>query len=126
MCFFLEQDSKRLIAPGGGIECFKVVCLTDRPGVYSAFYRCFLYRQSKQCPEIPLVVEKVLDEEMFVVEAGYHSYRSFESCLKLVDRWRTPLATIVRCLIPAGSQYYQNPDRDEYVSSSIILLGEES
>lgn len=129
MCFFVpyvDRASKPLIAPEGGIECFKVVCMTDTPEVYSSLYRSFLYQKSEQCPEIPLVIDEA-GVGLFVIGAGYHSYRSTESCLELIDSitWRTALATIVRCLIPAGSQYYQNPDRDEYVSSSIIILGEE-
>lgn len=125
MCFFLEQDSKPLIAPEGGIECFKIVCPTYTLGEYSSLFRCFLYQKLEQCPEIPLVIEERRNG-LFTIEAGYHSYRSIEMCRQEQGNcpWKA-ITVVVRCLIPAGSQYYQNLEHDEYVSSSIILLGEE-
>lgn len=127
MCFFVpyaDRYSKPLIAPEQGIDCFKVVCQTNVPKVYSSLFRGFLYQELKQCSEIPLVIEERA-VDIFVIESGYHSYRSAKTCLQLQEQAWYESSVIIRCIIPAGSQYYENLERDEYVSSSIIILGEE-
>ena len=101
------------------IECFKMVYKKsdDKCVSYVMGYEYTLGEEN-----IPIKVEtdqtlyKDVDGEKFlVVREGYHSYarkEDIQPCNKTV---------IVRCIIPAGSQYFVDTYKKHYVSSNIII-----
>ena len=53
------------------------------------------------------------------ITKGYHSYTTIEATL--ASNLRHSMHEIFACIIPSGSKYYYNPDREEYVSNQIII-----
>ena len=137
MCFIIpftdDPYAPPLVAPEHGIDCFKLVRRTKTPGLYYSLFQDYPYKELEQQPTVFLQSLPFTTESLSLrrIDSGYHSYSSYDRAfLELMcctPVYRRAIA-IVRCIIPRGSNYYRNlsPEYQEYVSSSIILLGEES
>ena len=55
--------------------------------------------------------------DLSIIEVGYHSYST-----KAIAIYKTNSARIIRkFIIPKGSKYFINKDKEEYVSNQIIM-----
>lgn len=109
MCFLINEKQSRLKIADKDIVCYKRFkygeCLKSATlGVPYVFGRKY--------------EQEPLKRRGMYVDEGYHSYSTASKALKSIY---SQLHTVVRCVIPKGSEYYYNYWYSEYVSNRIII-----
>lgn len=123
MCFYIHSDHKKVKIAEKNIECFKVIKKNDISywkGFQYNLSKTTLYSQSRFGWEDR---EKGWTGKWFgvgekVIERGFHSFSTRDKA-KRNNGFDTK---IVRFVIPKGTKYYHNPDREEYVSLAIKYI----
>jgi len=129
MCFVIHPSHPNAKTAKRDVVCYKTL-RHDRTSVIKD--KDFKYRIGKRyrlpgtfptIVKFPTIVwwkpleHQIIDRDLEIHE-GYHSYSSKKMLRERVRRTRyCPF----RCTIPAGSTYYFNPSRHEYVSDSITV-----
>jgi hypothetical protein len=131
MCFDIHHLHPDKKIAEKDIPCYKIVCtyggeeLEDYPeGEYSSEWENFEYKDGitytdPEALKIRTVYFPAGDFNMAVIDRGFHSFSNIDEA----GSRNILLHTIIRCIIPQGSEYYFNPDDGEYVSNSIKIIG---
>jgi hypothetical protein len=120
MCLYLPKNSTPKVAEKD-IVCYKYLIR----GRLAPFHLDFRYKLRKLNKPIKLVKDVVMSQSEAnyikneyiiceIVNEGYHSYKTFEKAV-----YHNIAQKVYECIIPAGTQYYEN--HDEYVSENIII-----
>lgn len=117
MCWATSKLPKKCIAKKD-IHVYKIIQEHDHEICFSLiknypYYYDKLYTLEK---EIRIYEDNIIKE-------GYHSYASFSKVIKEHKRWYMLTMSnikIVQCIIPKGSTFYKNEDK-EIVSDAIII-----
>lgn len=123
MCFILPKGSEVKIAEQD-IPCLKVALNADDCGCESEYLR-FMYKYGNEYRVNPFYIVEV-GGRWLGLDGGFHSYRS-DTAQGRRDAYHDSqwglgeLLTVVSCIIPAGSKYYQN--ESQYFSEKIIITG---
>lgn len=101
------------------IECFKMVYRKSDSHCVS-YVMGYEYSLGEENERIKIETDKKLYNDVdgtnfLVVRKGYHSYVSSKD-IQPCDN-----CVIVKCIIPAGSQYFMDTYHKQYVSSNIIV-----
>ena len=106
MCFYKNSSSERAKTAKKNIQCFKVL---QRNG--KSLIQDFKYDLSKT--KIYSVKKFTHDDDS--INQGFHSYSTLTQA-----KWRDGCGWFVKpFIIPKGTKYYYNKDREEYVSLAI-------
>lgn len=102
------------------IECFKMVYKKSAEKCVS-YVMGYEYTLGEENIHIKVETDQTLykdvdGEKFLVVRDGYHSYSKKED-IQLCNN-----TVIVKCIIPAGSQYFVDTYKKRYVSSNIIII----
>lgn len=121
MCFRIHRKHGRKLIAEKDIECYKIVYLDEKKRIQSSV-QGFIYKFGMRYDlGGPLYRSSFQDR---IVDEGFHSYTVLEKvkthALKNL-RSHKQGSRAVKCTIPAGSEYYYNPEYKEYVSNSIII-----
>lgn len=121
MCFYISKKHPNKKIATKNITCYKIL-----NGNFTSYYHGLPYKAHL------LVTSKIGKPKKYwpsiyeQIEKGLHSYSSVSSCIN--KRWGVYFYAkdliIVKCIIPAGSEYYYNEQREEYVSNQIIMVEE--
>ena len=117
MCFVIHKDHPKAKVAEKDIKVYKV--LENNRGRLISTYQYFKYNP-KQLYHSKIVIEPW--REKLLIDEGLHSFSS----LKGVDdhisccAWE---ACVCEFIIPKGSEYYYNPDKQEYVSDQTYWTG---
>lgn len=76
----------------------------------------YLYVPYNANPEVKLIYYKLDIINLWIINAGYHSYVSSW----YTQKYCSPDFVIIECIIPKGTEYYIN-EKQEIVSSNIIV-----
>lgn len=126
MCLILEKDSIETITYTD-IVVYKVVeRVRTRVGQSDVFYRSPFYRFDYEkdvvyCGKLRKLVSPYSGD--LTVEDGFHSYERLEDA----ERNTGPLGIVVKCIIPAGSEFYKGKGIDltsQYASNKIMIKEE--
>jgi hypothetical protein len=121
MCFETTESAKLKIAKKD-IKCWKVLDGNLAPFFSTDHGYNSPYIENKR--NIKVKIEKVLRRtsigKRFVVNEGYHSFRSLLSANMFAQGWSSWSSEIRIFIIPKGTRYFSN--RTEYVSETIILV----
>jgi len=115
MCFFVILGSKPKRAKYN-ITCFKLVHVTlySQYGYNNTRYKLNVKTYAKR-RSTKLIRAKDLKLNHGEINAGIHSYRTFEDLIKIENRL---FYIVLKCCIPKGAFYYKNDS--QYVSTAII------
>ena len=98
MCLILGPNAKLKIAKKD-ITCYKIVCEFE-PGVLRTPYMHFPVA-------IGETYTSVLEDAGVAIDYGLHSFKSLHNTIREADFIRRSVTThIVKCIIPAGSNYF--------------------
>lgn len=129
MCFTVHRRYPNPRTAKKDIVCYKAVYATfDDNGEdleYYSIHQGFLYKpETEYSLGKGLMVQKQLYsfDGLRISAEIYQGFHSFSN-KKRLQRWNTDYAHL-KCIIPAGSQYYYNPDYQEYVSDRIKIVEE--
>lgn len=126
MCLILENDATKIITHVD-IVVYKVVeRVRTRVGQSDVFYRSPFYRFDYEkdvvyCGKLRKLVSPYSGD--LTVEDGFHSYERLEDA----KRNTCPCGIVVKCIIPAGSEFYKGCGIDgtpQYASNQIIIKEE--
>lgn len=116
MCLYVDADSVATVVESD-LEVYKVVSRLDNRTDYQAMYHKYFYsigetHSSTLCKEMSGYIPELLPYSKLVgetysigrVEEGLHSFVNYEDAVAAVkDR---SILAVLRCKIPAGSEYY--------------------
>ena len=116
MCFTLIKTAPKLIAKED-ITCYKVIHKN-----FTSLYYSFQYVVG-ELVKSDIVIEST-PEDYDIIDVGLHSYTDLQIAIKTHNAGvniylAAPI--IVECIIPEGSEYYENPFDREYVSNQLIV-----
>lgn len=126
MCLILENDATKMITHTD-IVVYKVVTRRRTRSMKSdMFYRSpfYLFDYEKDviyCGKLRISVNILSGDR--TVEDGFHSYERLEDA----KRNTCPCGIVVKCIIPAGSEFYKGCGIDctpQYASNKIIIKEE--
>ena len=106
-----RTEDKSLKVAEKNIICYKRVN-THKAGYVTSFLISFPYKFGKLYTENNWESTKNDVISAGVAIFGFHSYKKNEPVRKSIKQ-------TVRCIIPKGSEYYEN--KSEYISNSIIV-----
>jgi len=120
MCFILHHKFMNPLYTEKDIICYKSSEISERfRKTFKSEWKVFKYELGKlyktkqplrkECP--PSLYYGIAKH---IIEKGFHSFIE-------IIRFRSDGVRFVECVIPKGSVYYKNPDRNEYVSNQIII-----
>lgn len=131
MCFVVHKDYEEERIAKEDIMVIKALSYSNRGPYYGSVpYKQGIVRQNVK-----------LDVHWNEIEEGYHSYSEHVTLTRtrthltkfVVDKLKNRPAIrpylanadkICLFIIPEGARYYYNPDRKEYVSSTIVYIGD--
>lgn len=126
MCLFTHLGEAR--TANKDITCYKIVYLGDSQetssDVFISLTMKFHYKigVTYEEPEFNVTSEKpdfvITGKNGRVVHKGFHSYRK----LSEVAYWVTRKQAILKCVIPAGSKYYYDPNKIYYCSNKLKIV----
>lgn len=111
MCFWIHNDHAEAKIAEEDIVCYKVITNFDRSLHYFYYYKP---NTTYEYVELQKLISYWPDD-MPSIEKGYHSYSTYKFALRGLVPWMK----VVKFIIPKGTEYYYNPDHNEYVSSVI-------
>ena len=124
MCLILEKDSVKTIAYTD-IIVYKVVTRVKprRSNVFyrSLYYNFDYYKDVLYCGELHQTVSPYSCN--WIIENGFHSYARLEDAMCIAEDYYS----IVKCIIPAGSEFYKGHGVDftqQYASNKIVIKEE--
>ena len=105
MCFYVPNNQKVKTATKD------IVCYKETYRNLLSYHHYFQYEVGKtySIDNFPKYYENTIDE-------GFHSYISKISLYNIGNLFR------LKCIIPKGSKYHVNKERNEYVSNSIKII----
>ena len=113
MCFVVDKDNTKVQIADKDIVCWKHGHLDGKEFVSE--YRCYRYKKGA------LNVSPFLKNEKYKTDSalsqGFHSY----SKMLPTENFFEHSLRLKKFIIPKGSRYLINPDRDEYISNQIIM-----
>ncbi len=117
MCFVIHKDHVRKKIAKQDILCYKTIF---RDG--SALIQDYIYEQGVLNPMIKLKKDNCFT--VVKIEAGYHSYSNSDVKPQVLQYSRLEEYDVYTAAfkIPKGTGYYFNPEKQEYVSETIIML----
>lgn len=126
MCFYVDKKDLNPKIADKDIICYKVIKqIPDSAYYVKSSFNQYIYRIGQLNVLIKLVVIEIPElfsekenDVFYVIEEGYHSY---SNVMTAVDNYFPRQESLIECTIPVGTEYYYNEDRNEYVSSNIIL-----
>lgn len=122
MCFIVHPEYPDPLVTEQDIVCFKVGYEAEISlfgGYFTSEYRGYKYRLKRLQPLVELCLYNNTKTGTIEINKGYHSYHPLHPFAQSgFDA--TSKFCLVRCIIPKGSQYYYNPNDQEYVSDQII------
>lgn len=129
MCLFTHLGEAR--TANKDITCYKIVYPGDGQETSSDIFRSMMMKfhykigvtyeepDFKVTPEEPdFKVTWVTDKNARLVHKGFHSYRKLSEAAYWVSRWQA----ILKCVIPAGSKYYYDPNKIYYCSNKLKIV----
>lgn len=122
MCLFTRLGEAR--TADKDITCYKVVHPGDRwkmpSNVFKSVVMDFQYKLGVTYEEPKFKTTPVFDENSAggFVYKGFHSYRK----LSVATYWTSKWNVILKCVIPAGSKYYYDPDKNQYCSNKLKVI----
>ena len=127
MCLILEKDSIKTITYTD-IVAYKVVerIRTRRIGQSDIFYRSTFYNFDYEKDVVyngQLRESRSVYSHNRVIEDGFHSF----ACLEDAKRSAVSYFAVVKCIIPAGSEFYKGKGIDftpQYASNKIVIKEE--
>lgn len=125
MCFIIHPKHPKVIKAKKDFVCLKQFLVDSDFSSKSKTVRAPYHTQIYELGECYFEsgFERKADK-FATVHEGFHSYHLTR--LKTVRKWgaQFTLRTMVvfmKCIIPEGAHYYNNPDREEYVSDYVII-----
>ena len=126
MCLFTHLGEAR--TANKDITCYKIVYPGDSQETASDVFRSLMMKfhyklgMTYEEPEFNVTSEEpefeVTDKSGRVVHKGFHSYRK----LSEAAYWVTRRQAILKCVIPAGSKYYYDPNKSYYCSNKLKIV----
>lgn len=123
MCFYIHTDYPKAIIAEKDIECYKILRSdSDTDDLYSPFLYKTYFKKTDTHPKI--LKEFSLGIHDNEIHEGLHSYSNYsaadEKRIALLD-WYDSAFSVHKCIIPAGTAYYYNPDHNQYVSKKLKI-----
>lgn len=124
MCFYIHPNHQQMKTATKDIMCFKILD-SRRESPFRYFYYEFnkLYKS-----QISFVPNKILGENGKIkvlpstkIDTGLHSLISKKAAVRFKRERFVYQYLIYEAVIPAGANYYYNPDTGEYVSNRLIV-----
>lgn len=106
------------------ITCYKVVYPGDRwklpANVFKSVVMDFQYKVGETYDEPEFRSTSALDVNTCsrLVFKGFHSYRKLSEATLWAMKW----TIILKCVIPAGSRYFYDPDKTQYCSDKLRIV----
>ena len=120
MCFEIHSRYPKPQVAKRDIVCYKSVFAEFNDNgedlEYYSIHQSFVYETGT---EYSLGKELKVRDGLSIYE-GFHSF----SNKKKLQHWNTDEYAHLKCIIPAGSTYYYNPNYKEYVSDRIRIVEE--
>jgi len=140
MCFIVQKTRPNAKIATRDIVCYKVV-MEDGGRLTPYYYwftlpsdqyslRTITYKMNKNNKSIKLTLKKPTfvfntsletPKDSKIIYEGYHSYATLFKAKEFCKTAIYSNSIVVRSIIPEGTEYYYNSDREEYVSENIIL-----
>lgn len=141
MCFYIHQDHQNIQIAEEDITCYKTfpvkgISIENNKVTFNSLYCNFKYNPKgtyRSYPDLENSMHMIepKDRERYitvgVVEKAIHSYSTpkfvaSSAAYGLNENIHIHGSLfIVKCIIPKGTKYLHNPDRQEYVSESITI-----
>ena len=110
------------------ITCYKIMWRNKgmHRGKYCSWVRCFKYELGMSYHEQSFCNRIEKNYHGFVdVHYGFHSYIYYQDAHRIMtslrDLYENKVVVLLKCTIPAGSQYYISQDDIEFCSDKIII-----
>ena len=106
------------------ITCYKLVYPGDRwnmpVNVFKGIVMDFLYKVGETYDEPEFRSTPVFDKRGTGgdVYKGFHSYRTLGEAVSWAVKW----TIILKCVIPAGSRYFYDPNKTQYCSDKLRVV----
>jgi hypothetical protein len=116
MCFITTRQARAKIATKNIICYKKEHSFNKRTGIFHSYYQSrFIYRIDVKQPVIHLKkeIDRCESRDYREINAGYHSYNKKVYTVFVLGKF----------IIPKGTRYFENKERGEYVSETIIFKG---
>jgi hypothetical protein len=134
MCFTIHKDYKKPIIAEEDIKCYKLVAPAKYSGIsyllsHKMWETHFFSRYHQFLYEIGRTYEMEQDlweeKEVYITTErkryGFHSYTSPVSPMLHRDHDQEEII-LMEFVIPQGSEFYYDPEREEYISNKIQCI----
>lgn len=131
MCFYIHSKHKTAKIAKKDIICYKILSkfntrlyldnFIHEKGIYFSSIKNYIYNfneNKKYISNIKVENANYWNNYNECIHIGIHSYSSIKRCRS----YPYSRVVIVKCIIPKGSTYYYNPDKQEYVSDTIEFI----
>jgi hypothetical protein len=117
MCITFNSKPERMIAPKGGVICYKELYRCKFIPSWQSIVRYdHYYMDGEKNKPVKITLRYFVYSQKWTGEKGYHSFVK-------KPKLKCKLNKVVQCLIPAGAVYYKghNKGKENYISSRIVI-----
>lgn len=118
MCWISDKLPVRRVARKD-TYVYKIV-VGGNTGCTSAVRNLYYEYNKIYTQEKPINVMLLKLSKQWMIEKGFHSYKTYSKAKEEYYKLDFPYYTIVQCIIPKGSTFYEN-ENGEIVSDSIVI-----
>lgn len=123
MCFIIHKKHSTVKIAAEDITCYKIFKFSP---LYKGKYLTPFQLQLVAAKSLMISdIEKGALDSSDELTYGIHSLTSLDAAVLFKENYFSKTETVfVECTIPKGSEYYYNPDTNQYISNQ-LQLGEE-
>lgn len=124
MCFYIDKKNPNKQIAKKDIVCWKVLEVLPNNKLMSIYYPVVYKKGKLKTSRIDKITLNIFDNE--TINKGLHSFTNKNMAI-IEYRWIKSIYNskefeVVKCIIPAGSAYFVNRYKEEYVSNKIMML----